>query len=76
TVTLNKTVPDHQVFVEAWSEIPYGLGQNDHMLNRTYYRGDRVSIQFTAPHTGTYYLRVFRYFYSHGTCDYDITVSK
>ncbi len=76
TVTLIKTVADHQVFVEAWSEIPFGLGQNEHMLNRTYYTGDRVSIQFTAPHSGLYYLRVYRYFYSHGTCDYTISVLK
>ncbi len=73
-VTLTKDMADHQVFVEVWSQIPFGLGHNDHMLNRTYYTGDTLRIEFTAPHTGTYFLRVYRYFYSSGSTGYSISV--
>jgi hypothetical protein len=75
-VTLTKTQADHQVFVEIWSEIPYGLGHNDHMLNRTYFTGTTLRVEFTAPHTGLYYIQVYRYFYSHGTTDYTIAVAE
>lgn len=73
-VTLTKTEADHRVYIEAWSKIPFGLGHNDHMLNRTYYTGNTVRIEFTAPHTGLYYLRVYRNFYSHGLTDYTIEI--
>ncbi|UCC94133.1 MAG: hypothetical protein JSW25_05590 [Thermoplasmata archaeon] len=73
-VTLTKDYSDHNVFVEVWSEIPYGLGQNDHMLNRTYYEGTTLRIEFTAPHTGEYYIRVYRSFWNAGSTGYGISV--
>jgi hypothetical protein len=75
TVTLTKAEADHQVFVEVWGKIPYGLGHNDHMYNRTYFTGAQLRIEFTAPHDGLYYLRVYRYFYSHGYTTYNIAVA-
>jgi hypothetical protein len=74
TVTITKSQADHQVFVEAWSEIPFGRGHNDHMLNRTYFTGTTIRIEFIAPSPGTYFIKVFRYFYSHGLTDYNIGV--
>jgi len=74
TVTLTKSQADAQVFVEAWSEIPFGLGQNDHMLNRTYFTGSTVRIEFIAPSPGTYLIKVYRRFYDHGLTDYNIGV--
>jgi hypothetical protein len=73
-VTLTKTEADHYVYLEVWSKIPFGLGHNDHMLNRTYYTGATLRIEFTAPHTGLYHFRVYRAFGSHGTTDYSISV--
>jgi len=74
-VTLTKVEADHQVFVEIWSKIPFGLGHNDHMLNRTYFTGTTLRIEFTAPHTGLYMFRVYRYFYSHGSTGYNIAIA-
>jgi hypothetical protein len=73
-VTLTKTEADHAVYIEVWSEIPFGMGHNDHMLNRTYYTGTTLRVEFTAPHTGLFYFRVYRNFYSHGSTDYSIGV--
>ncbi len=73
-VTLTKTEADHQIFLEVESRIPFGLGQNEHMLNRTYVTGNTIRVEFTAPAPGTYLFRVYRYFYSHGSTDYNIAV--
>jgi len=76
TVTVTKLAgTDGWIFVEAWSKIPFGQGQNDHMLNRTYMGdGTPVRVEFAAPSSGVYYIRVYRYFSSHGQTDYTIGV--
>lgn len=76
TVTVTKVSgTDGWIFLQAWSKIPFGQGQNDHLLNRTYLTsGTPVRMEFAAPAPGVYFIRVYRYFTSHGQTDYSIGV--
>jgi hypothetical protein len=78
-VNVQKAHANRPVWIEAWERIPFGSGQRDQMVNRTYSNNAaNLNFYFTADYTGMYYIRVYWYFwypYATGSTTYTLTVS-
>ncbi|UCC94134.1 MAG: hypothetical protein JSW25_05595 [Thermoplasmata archaeon] len=76
TLDFSKTEADVDLVLEVWEVLPFGSGENWHMVNRTT-SGLAVDIpvKFVADHTGTYLVRITRDFWNTGSTNYTLDVS-
>ncbi len=62
--------------LEVWETIPFGNGENDHMLNRTTSGvANTLTVKFLPTHTGTYTVRMVRGFFDVGSSNYTLTIT-
>jgi hypothetical protein len=76
TLDFHKTEADVDLILEVWEILPFGRGENWHLVNRTT-SGVAVDLQvaFVADHTGNYIVRMVRDFWDIGRSDYTLSIT-
>ncbi len=76
TLDFDKDDAGADLILEVWETIPFGVGQRDHMLNRTTsLAATQLSVKFLATHDGTYVVRAMRSFWETGVANYTLYIT-
>ncbi len=76
TLDFHKEEADVDLILEVWEAIPFGNGENQHMLNRTTnFVANDLTVRFLATYTGTYFVRMARDFWDVGSSEYTLTIT-